>query len=80
MGVTLRQHIPDSDQKRAFFSKLNQIIGGSLGLNSCGLYAYDLVWLLAHAFDAFFNKVGLSRSLMILGYTLWQAVLSTFRH
>jgi ionotropic glutamate receptor len=30
-----------------------------LGLNSYGLYAYDSVWLVAHAIDAFFNQGGI---------------------
>ncbi|XVE94391.1 hypothetical protein REPUB_Repub02eG0004600 [Reevesia pubescens] len=56
--LTLRQHTPDSDRKRAFFSRWNKITGGSPGLNSYGLYAYDSVWLLAHALDVFFNQGG----------------------
>lgn len=56
--LMLRQHTPDSDQKRAFISRWNKLRGGSLGLNSYGLYAYDSLWLVAHALDAFFNRGG----------------------
>ncbi|XP_015884166.1 glutamate receptor 3.3 [Ziziphus jujuba] len=56
--LVLRQHSPDSDRKRAFISRWNKLTGGSLGLHSYGLYAYDSVWLLAHAIDAFFKQGG----------------------
>ncbi|KAI4317046.1 hypothetical protein L6164_024957 [Bauhinia variegata] len=58
--VVLRQHTPDSDRKRAFFSRWNKLTGGgaSLGLHPYGLYAYDSIWLVAHALDAFFNQGG----------------------
>lgn len=56
--LTLRQHTPDSDRKRAFFARWNRITGGSPQLNAYGLYAYDTVWLLAHSLDAFFNQGG----------------------
>jgi ionotropic glutamate receptor len=56
--LVLRQHTPDSDRKRAFLSRWKKITGGSLGLHSYGLYAYDSVWLVAHAIDAFFNQGG----------------------
>lgn len=56
--LVLRQHTPDSDRKRDFFSRWKKITGGSRGLHSYGLYAYDSVWLVAHAIDAFFNQGG----------------------
>ena len=56
--LVLRQHTPDSDRKRDFFSRWKKITGGSQGLHSYGLYAYDSVWLVAHAIDAFFNQGG----------------------
>ncbi|XP_062026485.1 glutamate receptor 3.3 [Rosa rugosa] len=56
--LVLRLHTPDSDRKRAFFSKWNKLTSGSLGLHTYGLHAYDSVWLLAHAIDAFFNQGG----------------------
>lgn len=56
--LVLRQHTPDSDRKRAFLSRWDKLAGGSLGLHSYGLYAYDSVWMLAHAIDAFFKQGG----------------------
>lgn len=82
--LTLRQNTPDSDRKRAFFSKWNKITGGSPGLNSYGLYAYDSVWLLAHALDAFFDQGGVisfsndSRIRSVAGGTLHLDAMSIF--
>ncbi|KAK3232024.1 hypothetical protein Dsin_003905 [Dipteronia sinensis] len=59
--ILLRQHTPDSDRKRAFLSRWKHLNGGSLGMNSYGLYAYDSVWMVAHAIDAFFNQGGIIR-------------------
>ncbi|KAG8632207.1 hypothetical protein MANES_18G003400v8 [Manihot esculenta] len=56
--LALRQYTPDSDRKRSFSSRWSNLTGGSLGLNSYGLYAYDSVWLVAHAIDAFFEQGG----------------------
>ncbi|CAJ1973124.1 unnamed protein product [Sphenostylis stenocarpa] len=56
--LVLRQHTPDSDRKRAFAARWNKLTGGSLGLHSYGLYAYDSVWLVARALDAFFSQGG----------------------
>lgn len=56
--LVLRQHTPDSDRKKAFLWRWNKITGGSPGLNSYGLYAYDSVWAVAYAIDAFFNQGG----------------------
>ncbi|XP_050267948.1 glutamate receptor 3.3 isoform X1 [Quercus robur] len=56
--LVLRQHTPESDRKKAFFSRWKKLTGGSLGLHSYGLYAYDSVWLLAHALEAFFEQGG----------------------
>lgn len=57
--LVLRHHTSDSDRKRAFFSRWNKLTGGSLGLHSYGLYAYDSIWLVARAIDAFFNQGGI---------------------
>ncbi|KAJ8772548.1 hypothetical protein K2173_027725 [Erythroxylum novogranatense] len=57
--ITLRQHTPDSNRKKAFISKWSKLTGGSLGLNSYGLYVYDSVWLVAHAINAFFDQGGI---------------------
>ena len=61
--ITLRMYAPDSKLRRKFVSKWNNLTEGksanvSFGLNTYGLYAYDTVWLLAHAIDAFFNQGG----------------------
>lgn len=56
--VVLRQHTPDTDRKKAFFSRWNKLTGGSLGLHSYGLQAYDSVWLVAQALDRFFSQGG----------------------
>jgi ionotropic glutamate receptor len=61
--ITLRMYTPDSKLKRKFISRWSNLTGGrnangSFGLNSYGLYAYDTVWLLAHAIDLFFNHGG----------------------
>lgn len=62
--ITLRMYAPDSELKRKFVSRWNnltsgKITNGSFGLSTYGLYAYDTVWLLAHAIDAFFNQGGI---------------------
>ncbi|XP_059638399.1 glutamate receptor 3.3 [Cornus florida] len=57
--LILRQHTPDSDRKRALFSRWNKLTGGSFRLNAYGLYAYDSVWLVAHAIDSFLNQGGI---------------------
>ncbi|KAG8654495.1 hypothetical protein MANES_05G124900v8 [Manihot esculenta] len=56
--LTLRHYTPDSDRKKSFFSRWSKMTGGSLGLNAYGLYAYDSVWLVAHAIDAFLDQGG----------------------
>lgn len=57
-ALVLRQHTPDTDRKKMFTSKWNNLTGGSLGLNSYGLHAYDTVWLVAQAIDNFFSQGG----------------------
>ncbi|XP_047966336.1 glutamate receptor 3.3-like [Salvia hispanica] len=56
--IFLRQYTPDSERKRAFSARWNKVTGGSLGLSTYGLYAYDAAWLLAHAIDSFFDQGG----------------------
>ncbi|GFY87737.1 glutamate receptor 3.6 [Actinidia rufa] len=61
--ITLRMYTPDSEIKRNFVSRWknltrDQTANGPKGLNTYGLYAYDTVWLLAHAIDAFFDQGG----------------------
>ncbi|CAK8569198.1 unnamed protein product [Lathyrus sativus] len=57
-ALVLRQHTPDTDMKKAFFSRWNKLTDGSLGLHSYGLHAYDSVWLVARAIDKFFSQGG----------------------
>jgi ionotropic glutamate receptor len=56
--LTLRMHTLDSELKRKFVSRWSNLTGGLFGLNTYGLYAYDTVWLLAHALDKFLNQGG----------------------
>jgi ionotropic glutamate receptor len=56
--LTLRMHTLDSELKRKFVSRWRNLTGGLFGLNTYGLYAYDTVWLLAQALDAFLNQGG----------------------
>ncbi|KAK1416681.1 hypothetical protein QVD17_25796 [Tagetes erecta] len=54
--VSLRQHTSNSDNKKAFTSKLKD--KETSGFNSYAFYAYDSVWLLAHALDKFLKSGG----------------------
>nr|GMC85451.1 glutamate receptor 3.6-like [Ipomoea batatas] len=61
--ITLRTYIPDSEGKRKFVSRWSDLAktidtNSSLGMCTYGLYAYDTVWLLARALDAFFKQGG----------------------
>lgn len=56
--LTLRPHTPDSERKRAFMSRWHNLSNGSVGLNPYGLYAYDTVWMLAHAVKLFLAQGG----------------------
>lgn len=57
--IVLRHHTPDSDRKKAFLSRWDKLTtGSSIGLNSYGLYAYDTVWMLAHAINLFLDNGG----------------------
>ncbi|XP_061355031.1 glutamate receptor 3.6-like [Gastrolobium bilobum] len=62
--ITLRTYTPDSQIKTKFISKWNNLTHkkdpdqGPIGLSTFGLYAYDTVWVLASALDAFFNSGG----------------------
>lgn len=52
--IVLRHHTPDSDAKKKFISKWNNVARNrSIGsaLNSYGFYAYDSVWIAARAID-----------------------------
>ncbi|CAA6668731.1 unnamed protein product [Spirodela intermedia] len=52
--ITFRHHAPESASRQMFSSRWNASSGS--GLNSYGLYAYDAVWLVAHAIDEFLNE------------------------
>ncbi|XP_062119842.1 glutamate receptor 3.6-like [Humulus lupulus] len=61
--LTLRAHIPDSKQKRNFYSRWSNLTSTAppkdrLELNTYALYAYDSVWLLARGLEIFFKKGG----------------------
>ncbi|KNA07612.1 hypothetical protein SOVF_170050 [Spinacia oleracea] len=57
--LALRHHTKDSHQKYAFTSRWKGLkyVGNST-INSYAFYAYDAVWLAAHALDSFFNQAG----------------------
>ncbi|KAL7185763.1 hypothetical protein ACSBR2_027681 [Camellia fascicularis] len=57
--VGLRQHIPQTVQKKAFLSRWRKMQKNGLihsELNVYGFYAYDTVWAVAHAMDKFLNE------------------------
>ncbi|XP_019185486.1 PREDICTED: glutamate receptor 3.3-like [Ipomoea nil] len=61
--ITLRTYVPDSEGKRKFVSRWSDLAkridtNSTLGMCTYGLYAYDTVWLLARALDAFFKQGG----------------------
>lgn len=57
-ALTLRPHTPDSKRKRDFISRWNKLSNGSIGLNPYGLYAYDTVWMIAHAVNLLLDQGG----------------------
>ncbi|KAG8065993.1 hypothetical protein GUJ93_ZPchr0004g40510 [Zizania palustris] len=61
--LTLRHHTENTRRKRMLSSKWDALVKEASGdsrfrFNSYGLYAYDTVWMIAHALDAFFNIGG----------------------
>ncbi|KAK8549899.1 hypothetical protein V6N13_055460 [Hibiscus sabdariffa] len=60
--VALRRYTPDTDLKKRFVSRWNNLKykenSGPGGFNSYALYAYDSVWLAAHALKVFLNEDG----------------------
>jgi ionotropic glutamate receptor len=60
--LMLRMHTPDSEPKRQFVSRWSNLFAAKTNsnnlfkLNTYGLYAYDTVWLLAHALNAFLDQ------------------------
>ncbi|GMI87523.1 glutamate receptor 5, GLUTAMATE RECEPTOR 3.7 [Hibiscus trionum] len=56
--VGLRQHIPESGQKKDFMSRWRKMQQKGLlksELNTYGLCAYDTVWTVAHSIDKYIN-------------------------
>uniref|UniRef100_A0A5B7B3H3 Glutamate receptor n=1 Tax=Davidia involucrata TaxID=16924 RepID=A0A5B7B3H3_DAVIN len=59
--VGLRQHTPETIQKKDFASRWRKMQQKGLvhsGLNVYGLYAYDTVWAVAHSIDKFLYEYG----------------------
>ncbi|RWR90558.1 Ionotropic glutamate receptor [Cinnamomum micranthum f. kanehirae] len=61
--LTTRPHTVDSVKKRTFVSRWSNLTSkmrsaSLVGLNAYGLYAYDTVWMIAHAINKFFNEGG----------------------
>ena len=56
--VGLRQHIPESSQKRAFVSRWRKLLEGLANseLNTYGFQAYDTVWTVAYSIDKFVKE------------------------
>ena len=87
--LTLRMYTPASGLKRNFVSRWGNLTStgtsnGHVGLNAYGLYAYDTVWVLARAINAFFNQGGTisfsndSRLAKIKGGSLHMDAMSIF--
>lgn len=59
--VTFRSHTPDSVKKTKFMSRWSDFRksgNANSSLNAYGLYAYDSVWLVAHALNEYLNEGG----------------------
>ncbi|XP_072985700.1 glutamate receptor 3.1-like isoform X1 [Typha latifolia] len=60
--LALRQHTADSKRKSTLASNWRKLAeketGENFQLSSYGLYAYDSVWMIAYALDAFFSNGG----------------------
>lgn len=54
--IALRLHTPDSVMKKSFVQRWRNVT--NVGLSTYGLYAYDTVWLLAHAIDDYLQRGG----------------------
>nr|GEU47982.1 hypothetical protein [Tanacetum cinerariifolium] len=67
--LTLRPNTPDSYKKKAFVIRWKNLSNEPIGLNPYGLYAYDTVWIIAHAIDKFLkqNDLELDERLIDLG-------------
>ncbi|XP_061351457.1 glutamate receptor 3.4-like isoform X2 [Gastrolobium bilobum] len=57
--VAFRHHIPDTYLKKSFVSRMKSPKAkDTASFNSYAFYAYDSVWLAAHALDVFLNEGG----------------------
>ncbi|KAE9587884.1 putative periplasmic binding protein-like I [Lupinus albus] len=57
--VAFRHHTPDTNLKRSFISRMKSLKDKETkNFNSYALYAYDSIWLAAHALDVFLNEGG----------------------
>ncbi|TKY48747.1 Glutamate receptor 3.4 [Spatholobus suberectus] len=57
--LVLRHHTPDTNEKKSFLSRLKRLKDKkNPSFNSYALYAYDSVWLVARALDAFLKEGG----------------------
>lgn len=57
--VAFRHHTPDTNLKKSFISRLKSLKDKETkSFNSYALYAYDSVWLAAHALDVYLNQGG----------------------
>lgn len=57
--VAFRHHIPDTDLKKNFISRLKSLKDKeTANFNSYAFYAYDSVWLAARALDVYLNEGG----------------------
>ncbi|KAL2981460.1 hypothetical protein AAZX31_13G290600 [Glycine max] len=55
--LVLRHHTPDTNEKKSFLSRMKRLkTKETPSFNSYALYAYDTVWLVARALDAFLKK------------------------
>ncbi|XP_027340154.1 glutamate receptor 3.4 isoform X1 [Abrus precatorius] len=55
--LALRHHTPDTNEKKSFLSRLKNLKDKETpSFNSYALYAYDSIWLVAHALDAFLKE------------------------
>ncbi|KAL9229708.1 hypothetical protein vseg_005146 [Gypsophila vaccaria] len=61
--LTLRSHTPQSEAKKKFVARWSNLTrreneNDLFRLNTYGLYAYDTVWILAHALNEYFSQGG----------------------
>lgn len=58
--LALRHHTPDTNEKKSFLSRMKRLKDKETpSFNSYALYAYDSVWLVARALDAFLKEGGM---------------------